>query len=140
VTTTHTRTKFAVAVGAAIAGATAPALLFLGSGTAQALPELGERGTVAIIDHLPTPRGCGSCGGFNPQPDPPGFPDPGSRIGISDPEDKVGVGNPNDLPPLIMDPLITDPGSRVGIGNPDTKTGAIGDAENLPGPHVAPGQ
>jgi hypothetical protein len=39
-----------------------------------------------------------------------------------------------------MDPLITDPGSRVGIGNPDTKTGAIGDVENRPGPHVAPGQ
>jgi hypothetical protein len=115
-TTTHTRTTFAVAVGAAIAGAAAPALLFLGAGTAHALPELSERGAIAVIDDLPTPRTCGQCGGFNPQPDPPGNPDPGSRVGISDPEDKVG------------------------IGNPDIKTGAIGDAENLPGPHIAPGQ
>jgi hypothetical protein len=115
-TSTHIRTKFAVAVGAAIAGAAAPALLFLGAATAQALPDLSERGGLAIIDHLPTPRDCGSCGGFNPQPDTPGNPDPGSRLGISDPEDKVG------------------------LGGPDTKIGAIGDVENLPGPHVAPGQ
>jgi hypothetical protein len=45
------------AVGAAIAGAAAPALLFLGAGTAQAVP-VSERGPVAIIDgslpHVPT--------------------------------------------------------------------------------------
>ncbi len=64
------------AVGAAIAGAAAPALLFLGAGTAQAIPDVSERGAVAVIDDLPTPRSCASCVGFDPQPDPPGYPDP----------------------------------------------------------------
>lgn len=104
--TSHPRTKFGTAVvGAAIAGAAAPVLLFLGAGTAQAAPDVSERGSVGIIDHLPTPRDCGQCGGFNPQPDPPGFPDPGSRVGISDPEDKVGISDPED---------------KVGLGGPDT--------------------
>jgi hypothetical protein len=115
-TVTHIRTKFAVALGAVVAGAAAPALLFLGAGTAQALPDIGERGTVAIIDHLPTPRECGQCGDSDAQSDSAGYPDPGSRVGISDPEDKVG------------------------LGGPDTKLGAIGDVEDLPGPHVTPGQ
>ena len=107
-TTTHTRTKFAVAVGAAIAGVAAPALLFLGAGTAQAIQDVSERGGIAIIDDLPTPRDCGQCGELNPQPDPPGFPDPGNRVGISDPEDKVGIGNPDIHPPV-----------RIGVGNPN---------------------
>lgn len=81
--TTFTRTTFALAIAA-------PALLFLSSATPQALPDVSERGGVAIIDNLPTPRDCGSCHGFDPQPEPPGFPDPGST---------VGIGNPNDLPP-----------------------------------------
>ena len=69
--TTFTRTTFAIAIAA-------PALLFLGADTAQALSDVSERGGVAIID------------GFDPQPEPPRFPDPGST---------VGIGNPNDLPP-----------------------------------------
>jgi hypothetical protein len=75
------------AVGAAITGAVAPALMFLGAGTAQAVQDISEHGAVAIIDNLPTtPRDCGSC--FNPQPDPPGFPDPTSRSPL--------IGNPNE--------------------------------------------
>jgi hypothetical protein len=75
-TTIHTRTKpVTAAVGAAIAGLAAPALLFLGAGTAQALPDLSERG--GILHDLPTPRQCGGCDGFNPQPDSPGYPEPG---------------------------------------------------------------
>jgi hypothetical protein len=79
-TATHTRTKFLTAtVGAVIATMAAPALLFLSAGTAH-----------AAIHNLPTPRACGGCEGFNPQPDPPGFPeprppltgDPGSTVGI----------------------------------------------------------
>lgn len=95
-TTTHLRTKFIVAAGAAIAGAAAPALLFLGAGTAQAIQDISQRGGIAIINDLPTPRTCGSCAGFNPQPDPPGYPDPGSRLGISDHDIKVGVADAAD--------------------------------------------
>jgi hypothetical protein len=78
--TTHTRTKFiTAAVGAVAATMAAPALLFVSAGTAQ-----------AVIHYLPTPRDCGACDGFNPQPDPPGFPelrppltgDAGSTVGI----------------------------------------------------------
>jgi hypothetical protein len=78
--TNPTRTKvLTAAVGAVIAGAAAPALLFLGAGTAQ-----------AVIHHLPTPRNCGGCDGFNSQPDkqddpnsrPPLTRDPGSTVGI----------------------------------------------------------
>jgi hypothetical protein len=79
-TTTHTRTKFVTAaVGAVVATMAAPALLFLSAGNAQ-----------AVIHYLPTPRTCGGCDGFNPQPDPSGFPDsrppltgdPGGTVGI----------------------------------------------------------
>ena len=79
-TTTHTRTKFlTTAVSAVVATIAAPALLFLGAGTAQ-----------AVIHNLPTPRNCGGCDGFNPQPDLSGFPelrppltgDPGGTVGI----------------------------------------------------------
>ena len=78
--TTHTRTKFVTAaVGAVIATMAAPALLFLSAGTAQ-----------AVIHHLPTPRECGSCDGFNPQPDKPDDPD-------------------------VHPPLTRDPGSTAGI-------------------------
>lgn len=85
--TNHTRK----AVSALIAGAAAPALLFLGAGSAQALPDVGERGAAAILDDLPTPRTCPSCVGFDPQPDPPGYPDPGSVV-------RSGV--PNQLPSI----------------------------------------
>ena len=74
---THTRNALTVAVSAAIAGAAAPAMLFLGAGTAQAMLDVSERGAVAIIDDLPTPRSCASCVGFDPQPDPPGYPNAG---------------------------------------------------------------
>jgi hypothetical protein len=78
--TTRTRTKIlTAAVGAVAATMAAPTLLFVGAGTAQ-----------AVIHYLPTPRDCGSCDGFIPQPDPPGYPDlrppltgdPGSTVGI----------------------------------------------------------
>lgn len=123
--TIPTRTTLVTgAVAAAIASAAVPALLFLGAGTAQAIQDVSERGAVAIIDNLPTPRMCGQCGGFNPQPDPPGNPDPGSSVLISDPEDKVGIGNPDIRPTRKPDPAnsvgIVDPGSKVGLGGPDT--------------------
>jgi hypothetical protein len=100
--TTHTRR---IRITAAIVGAAAPALLFLGTGTAQAVQDVSEHGGIVILDHLPTPRNCPSCGGFNPQPDPPGNPDPSSQ---------VGVGNPNHRPSQII-----DPGSKIGVGNPN---------------------
>ena len=104
VTTTHT--KSAVSVGAAIASAAAPAMLFFGAGTAQAKQDVSERGGVAIIDDLPTLRTCSSCRRFDPQPDPPGFPDPGS----------AGIGNPNDLPPMRPFNPQPDPPSNPGTG------------------------
>jgi hypothetical protein len=85
-TTTHTRTKLVTAVvGAVIAGAAAPALLFLGAGAAQADQ---DRESVAIQDSEEKPDL--TIGGFNPQPDPPGVIDPGSRVGIIDPGSRVG--------------------------------------------------
>ena len=77
---THTRTKFlTAAVGAVAATMAVPALLFLSAGTAQ-----------AVIHHLPTPRDCPGCNGFNPQPDTPDDPD-------------------------LRPPLTRDPGSTAGI-------------------------
>jgi hypothetical protein len=75
-------TKFGCLVGIAFVDVVAPALLLLGAGNAQALPDVAERGA---------PRDCGSCGMFDPQPEPPGFTDPGSRIGL---------GGPDTLPPV----------------------------------------
>ena len=78
--TAHTRTRIhTAAVGAIVATTAAPALLFLSAGTAQ-----------AVIHYLPTPRSCGSCDGFNPQPDTPDDPD-------------------------LRPPLTRDPASTVGI-------------------------
>jgi hypothetical protein len=99
-TTTRTRTKaLTAAVGAAIATIAAPALLFLSSGTAQ-----------AVIHYIPTPRDCGACEGFNPQPDPASDPDPGIKVGLGGPDTKVGVGTPGGAP----SPSRT-PGHAVGI-------------------------
>jgi hypothetical protein len=93
--TTDTRTKFlTAAVGAAIATMAAPALLVLGAGTAQAIPDISAHGPAGTIADLPTPRECGSCNGFNPQPDPSGNPDPGSKVGLGGPDTKAGVGAP----------------------------------------------
>ena len=78
--TTHARTKFLTAAVSALVATTAvPALLFLGAGTAH-----------AVIHNVPTPRGCGGCDGFNPQPNTPDYPDlrppltgdPGGTVGI----------------------------------------------------------
>jgi hypothetical protein len=88
----NTHTKL---VSVAIASAAAPILLFLGAGTAQAIQDVSERGAIAIIDDLRTPRDCGKCRGFDPQPDPPGFPDPGAV---------AGIGNPNEIPTVNVDP------------------------------------
>ena len=90
--TTYTRTRFI----AAIATLATPALLLLGAATAQA---------VGPIDDLPTERDCGSCVGFNPQPDPPAF--------LND-RNTAGIGNPNDRPSM------TTPGASIGLGGPDT--------------------
>jgi hypothetical protein len=47
--TTSNRKRFvAGALGAAIAGMAAPALLFLGAGTAQALPDISEHNATTI--------------------------------------------------------------------------------------------
>jgi hypothetical protein len=103
--TTPTRKLFVTsAVGTAFASAATTALVFLGAGTAQAIQDVSERSAAAIIDNFPTTRGCGSCAGFVPQPDPPAFPDRHST---------AGIGNPNDRP-------ITNPGNSVGLGGPDT--------------------
>jgi len=83
-TVTHTHSKtLTAAVGAVIATVAAPALLFLSAGTAQ-----------AVIHNLPTPRSCGSCDGFNPQPDTPDDPDlrpPLTRSPSLNPGDPVGI-------------------------------------------------
>lgn len=89
--TTHTRVKvLTAAVSAAIATIAAPALLLLGAGTAQATPDISARGPVGIIGDLPTPRECPGCGGFNPQPDQPGYPDLLPAL-TPDPDDTVGT-------------------------------------------------
>lgn len=52
--TTPIRKKFVPgALGAAIAGVTAPALLFLGTGTAQAIPNIGEHHATTITTQRP---------------------------------------------------------------------------------------
>ena len=98
-TATHTHTKLlTAAIGAVVAAMAAPALLFLSAGNAQ-----------AVMHYLPTPRSCAGCDGFNPQPDPAGFPDspppltgdPGGTVGIiieggapspsKNPGDTVGI-------------------------------------------------
>ncbi len=110
-TTAHTRTKrVTAAVSTAIATIAAPALLFLGAGIAQATPDISARGPAGIIADLPTPRSCGSCVGFNPQPDPPGDPDPDAKVGLGGPDTKVGVGTPGGAP----SPSRT-PGDTVGF-------------------------
>ncbi len=86
--TTHTHKKFlTAAVGAVIGTMAAPALLFLSAGSAQA---------------------------FNPQPDPPGFPDPSSQVGFAE-ESESGHG---------------DPRSQVGFAE-ESEFG-------LAGPHILP--
>jgi hypothetical protein len=108
-TTTHTRTKIlTTAVGAVIATMTAPALLVLGAGTAQATPDISARGPAGTIADLPTPRSCGGCVGFNPMQDQPGDPDPDSEVGLGGPDSKVRVGTPGGAPSL-------NPGDTVGI-------------------------
>ncbi len=110
-TATHTRTKFVTAaVGAVIATIAAPALLFLGAGTAQTTPDISARLPVGIIGDLPTPRECPGCDGFNPQPDPAGNPDPGIKVGLGGPDTKFGVGTPGGAPSPSL-----NPGDTVGF-------------------------
>ncbi len=110
-TTTHTRTKaLTAAVGAVIATMAAPALLVLGAATAQATPDISARGPAGIIADFPTPRTCGGCDGFDPQPEPSGDPDPDSKVGLGGPDTKVGVGTPGGA----LSPSRT-PGDTVGI-------------------------
>jgi hypothetical protein len=110
-TTTHTRTKLVTAaVGAVIASMAAPALLVLGAGTAHATPDISAHGPAGTIADLPTPRTCSGCDGFNPQPDPPGNPDPDSKVELGGPDTKVGV----DIPGRAPSPSL-NPGDTVGI-------------------------
>ena len=132
--TTHTRqNRLTAAIGAAVIGVAAPALLFLGTGTAHAIQDISEHGGIAAIDYLPLPRDSGSCDGFNPQPDPPENPDPSTEDGVGnpnersqilDPGSKVGIIDPG-LKIGISDPQvkvgISDPEDKVGIGGPDTR-------------------
>lgn len=103
-TTTHTRTKFGTAaVGAAIAGAAASALLFLGAGTAQAIQDSTE-GRPGDAMTTPDPGSTVGVGDaedrrFNPQPDPPGFHD---EENVGDEEnfgDDVDYGDEENLEP-----------------------------------------
>jgi hypothetical protein len=87
--TIHARkNRITAAISAVIVGGATPALLFLGAGTALAIQDVSEHGGIAAIDYLPLPRDCGKCGGFNPQPDPPGNPDPSSEVGLGSPEER----------------------------------------------------
>jgi hypothetical protein len=92
-------------ISAAIAGAAAPALLVLGAGTAQAV-HVSERGVIAIIAELPTPRDCGSCAAVDPLPEPPHFPNPDGEAGIGNPNDRVSLGGPDTKfnPPSGLNP------------------------------------
>jgi hypothetical protein len=81
-------------ISAAIAGAAAPAILVLGAGTAQAV-HVSERGVIAIIAELPTPRDCGGCAAVDPLPEPPHFPNPDGESGIGNPNDRVSLGGPD---------------------------------------------
>jgi hypothetical protein len=103
--TTHTRKKFlTAAVGAVVATMAAPALLFLSAGTAQA---------------------------FNPQPDPPGFPDPSSQVGFSE-ESESRHGDPRSQVGLADE-------SESGLGDPRSQVGLAEESESgLAGPHVLP--
>ena len=91
--TTHARTT---SLAAAIAAVAAPALLFLGVGTAQAAWDVGEAAPGITI------------GAFNQQPDPPGIGDPGLNP-------SAGLN-----PPPGLRIRIGDPGIKVGLGGPDT--------------------
>jgi len=89
--TTPTRTQM---ISAAIAGAAAPAVLFVGAGTAQAV-QVSERGAIAIIAEFPTARNCGGCAGVDPLPEPPHSPNPDGEAGIGNPNDRVSLGGPD---------------------------------------------
>ena len=92
-----TRDTIVTGIGVAIASAVAPAMLFLGSGTAQAIQNVTESAPGV------------SFGAFVPQPDPPDIIDPGLRSRhVDDPSIKGGIG---------------DPGIKVGLGGPDTRPG-----------------
>lgn len=88
----YTTRTYTMSLAAAVAALVAPALLFLGAGTAQA------------VDPLPEPPSIGDHG-LNP---PPGLrvgtaaphlnPPPGLRIALGGPDTKVGLGGPDTGP------------------------------------------
>jgi hypothetical protein len=105
--TTHIRTKsLTAAVGAAIAGVASSALLFLGAGTAHAIQDVNEAFVPPLVQDVSEGAPGITFGAFNPQPDPPGIIDPGSKVGILDPGSRVGI---------------VDPGLKTGLGGPDTR-------------------
>ena len=109
--TTHTRKKAVTAVvGAVIATMAAPALLFVGVGTAQATLDISAHGPAGTIADLPTPRTCAGCDGFNLRPEPAGDPDPDSKVGLGGPDTKVGVGTPGGAASPSL-----NPGDTVGF-------------------------
>jgi hypothetical protein len=130
--TTHTRSVAAV-VGAATAGVAASAVLFLGAGTAHAVQDVSERGAIAIIDNLPTPRDCAQC--FNPQPDPPGYPDPTSRSPLIGNPNDAGVGNPDEAGVGNPDTAGVGNPNEAGVGNPNDA--GLGGPDTGPSPSQA---
>jgi hypothetical protein len=99
-------TSVTAVVGAAIGGIAAPALLFLGAGTAHAVQDVSDR----------TPRDWISF--VNPVPEPPSHSDPESQspmIGnpnegqVGGPDTKDRIGTPRGASPA------RNPGDAVGI-------------------------
>lgn len=95
---------------ASIAAATAPALLLLGEGTAQA---------------------------FNPQPDPPSITHQVGESGIGNPNDRVTLGGPDTKvnPPPELHPgdrALGGPDTTVGIGNPNDSAHVTGQSAGNP--------
>ena len=83
--TTRTHT---MSLAAAVAALVAPALLFLGVGTAQA------------VDPLPEPPSIG-----DHRLNPP----PGLRVGLGGPDTEVGLGGPDTSPGTSHSPLAVRP-------------------------------
>ncbi len=99
--TTHTHKKFRAAVVGTMA---APALLFLSAGSAHA---------------------------FNPQPDPPGFPAPGSQVGFAE-ESESGHDDPRSQVGFAEE-------SESGHDDPRSQVGLAEESESgLAGPHTLP--
>ncbi|MBX7434310.1 hypothetical protein JDV09_19730 [Mycobacterium sp. Y57] len=81
--TTRAKRLITTTVRVAVAAAAAPAVLFVGAGISHALP----------VDYLPAAPICADCVGFNPQPDPPGYPSDHLPI-----NNKPEYGGPDSVP------------------------------------------